>query len=108
MPSWLALALLAAAVAAILLGLRRSLVVFQIRAAEGRIVLARGHLPAELLGEITDVVQRERLSGRIEARSQGGGLALVTSAEIARPAAQRLRNVVGRFSPQRIKSAPRR
>ena len=103
--SWLGvlfavLLLLAVAVAA-----RRAATVLVVGVAQGRITRARGRAPGEMLRDLGDAV-RGAGDGRVELHLSEGGVE-VRIQGLTPEAAQRVRNVVGRFPAPRLKTASR-
>jgi hypothetical protein len=84
----------------------RTLAVYRIGpGARGRLHLVRGRLPAEVTGEIEDVVKRARLaSGTIIVRKEDGAVMVRTRGISDENAVQQLRNAVGRFPKARLRS----
>lgn len=102
----LGVVLVLAVLGALVLAVRRALELMVLEARDGRVVTARGRSPAELLREIEDILDRARATGRIVVRLEAGHVA-VRATGLDEGTMQRLRNVVGRFPPARLKSAPR-
>lgn len=104
----LQLALAALVIATSLLFLRRVNELFVIRVHRGKIRIVRGRLPQGLLDDIADVVERSH-APELELRviSEGGIPRLVTRGSQSQEVAQRLRNVLGRWTVGQIRSAPR-
>ena len=81
----------------------RTLVVYRIE--RGKLRVVRGRLPAEVLGEIEDVVKRARLaSGTIIVRKEDGAVMVRTRGIDDENAVQQLRNAVGRFPKARLRA----
>lgn len=106
MPAWVYLLLVAAAVAALVVSARRATTLLEVRFERGAIVHARGRAPGELLADLGDAARFERASGVLRLRLAGGGVELELGA-LPPSTAQRMRNVVGRFSSARLRGAPR-
>lgn len=104
----LQLALAAGVIAAAFLFLRRVNELFVLRVHRGRLEIVRGRLPQALLDDIADVVARSR-AANLELRviSEGGMPRLLTRGSQSEEVAQRLRNVLGRWTVGQIRSAPR-
>lgn len=83
---------------------RRLLVV---RVEAGRIASARGRAPGELLHDFSDVFRQTGASCRVALVVREGRVVVEASGEGADAVLQRLRNVVGRFPVQRLRTAPR-
>ena len=65
----------------------------------------RGKLPAEVMGEIEDVVKRARLvTGTIIVRKEDGMITVRTRGIRDENAMQQLRNAVGRFPKARLRA----
>lgn len=81
---------------------------FRISARNGELSLVRGRLPPALFDELADVARRERLHDVvIRAVVEGGKPRLLLEGD-AKNAEQPLRNVIGRFTLQQIRSGRRR
>jgi hypothetical protein len=104
-PAWLFLLLVAVAVAALVLSARRATTLLVVRFERGVIVRASGRAPGELLADLGDAARFERASGTLRLRLEGGRVELET--DVPASTAQRVRNVVGRFSSARLRGAPR-
>jgi hypothetical protein len=100
---WIALA---AAVLTIGVAAARALRLLELAVSKGRVASARGRAPAELLRELEDVFERTRATGRVVLRIEGGSVRVHVEG-MDEMTAQRVRNVVGRFPPARLKTAPR-
>ena len=104
MGAWLALGVVAA-FAGILLAAARARVIVRMRVEAGRVVHARGRLSAELRAELNDALPRGAM-GSIELVRDRDAVAVVARG-LDPGAAQRVRNVVGRFPAARLRTAPR-
>jgi hypothetical protein len=81
---------------------------FRLSARHGELSLERGRLPPALFDELADVAQRQRLHDVvIRAVVEGGKPRLVVEGD-AKNAEQPLRNVLGRFTLQQIRTGRRR
>jgi hypothetical protein len=87
----------------LLISIRRSTELFKVRVAGGKVRFVRGRMPPSLLGDLEDVF-RGSSSGRAEIRAirQAGRAEIVASGELSAEQLQRVRNVVGTYSLQRI------
>jgi hypothetical protein len=104
-PTWLALLFAAALLLALVIAARRAATVLVVRVEAGRVVQLRGRAPGELLRDLQDVFDRSGATGSLELRLGDGGVVAVTRDLDARTE-QQIRNVVGRFPPARLKTAP--
>jgi hypothetical protein len=104
--SWLALLFAAALLLAIVVAARRASTVLVLRVEAGRVAELGGRAPGEMLRDLEDIFERSGATGRLELRLDDGRVAAHTSGFDA-PTEQQIRNVVGRFPPARIKTAPR-
>ena len=81
---------------------------FRLSAQRGDISLERGRLPPALFDELADIARRERLHEVvIRAVVEGGKPRLILEGD-GKGAEQPLRNVLGRFNLQQIRSGRRR
>lgn len=75
---------------------RRALTLCEMRAEGGNLVVVRGGLAPSVLGDLRDVVRRDRLHGvRIRVVRNQGRAHVETSGHVDPGTLQRLRNVVG-------------
>jgi hypothetical protein len=83
---------------------------FMVEVSNGAPRLVRGRLPQRLLDDLSDVVSRPKISrARLRVVSEEGRPRLiVASGELSDGQVQRLRNVVGMYRVQEIKSGGRR
>jgi len=80
---------------------------FLLRIDDGKVRLVRGRIPKRLFDEIADIAAQSRLSGvRVRVISEGGAPRLVPEG-LPPHVAQRVRNVLGRFTLAEIRNAPR-
>lgn len=105
-PSWLPFLVAAALLIALALAARRATTVLVARVEAGRVVELRGRAPGELLRDLGDIWARNEATGRLVLRLDGGRVAADT-ADFDAATGQQIRNVVGRFPPARLKTAPR-
>jgi hypothetical protein len=81
---------------------------FRLSAQHGELSLERGRLPPALFQELADVARRERLHAVvIRAVVEGGKPRLILEGD-GKGAEQPLRNVLGRFTLQQLRSGRRR
>jgi len=92
---------------AIALAVRANRRLLVVRVEEGRIASARGRAPGELLHDFSDVFRRAGVSCRVALVVRDGGVVVDASGPGADAVTQQLRNVVGRFPVQRLRTAPR-
>ena len=104
MKAWLALGV-GVAFAGILVAAARARVIVRLRIERGRVVRAHGRLSAELRAELDDALPRGAV-GSIELVRDRDAVAVVARGLDA-GAVQRVRNVVGRFSAVRLRTAPK-
>jgi hypothetical protein len=106
---FLLLAALALALLPLVISIRRAAELFVVKVREGEAHLFRGRIPQSLLDEIGDVV-RSPLVADAELRvvRRGGKPELSCRGELGADQLQRLRNVLGRYSVQRIAAGGRR
>lgn len=105
MSSWWSLVFAAALLCVLWIAARRAASVLVIHVEAGRVVEIRGRAPGELLHDLTDIFERARATGRVELLLDGGQVA-VSCRGLSDGTEQQIRNVVGRFSAARLKSAP--
>ena len=99
---------LLAIVIPVAIGLSRANELFVIRVTKGKAAVVRGAVPARLLGDIRDVVKRPALgSVTLHVRVENQRPMLRASGEISEGQLQRLRNVVGLWTKEQIRSARR-
>lgn len=105
----LLLAALALALLPLVVAVRRAAELFVIRVRDGRAHFFRGRIPQGLLDEIDDVVRVPPVAkAELRVVRRSGRPELVTRGELGADQAQRLRNVLGRYSVQRIAAGGRR
>lgn len=102
------LVLAALVVATSLFVLRRANELFVLRVHQGAVRIVRGRIPQRLLDDVADVMARPPISG-VELRviSEGGTPYLLSRGSLPPEIAQRLRNVLGRWTVSQIRNAPR-
>jgi len=106
MPAWVSFVFAALVLGALVLAARRATTLLDLTAEDGRVVKRRGRATAELMNEISDVLEGARATGRVRLRLEDGGV-VVDSPDMDAGTRQRLRNVVARFPTARLKTAPR-
>jgi hypothetical protein len=103
------LALIASALLLFSVAVRRATELFVVRVKGGEAHLARGRVPQGLLDEIGDVVRSPPVaSAELRVVRRSGRPRLTARGELGSDQLQRLRNVVGRYSLQRIAAGGRR
>ncbi len=106
MSGWAFLGVVAVFVA-IALVVRESRRLLVIRVEDGRIARVRGRAPGELLHDFGDVFRQAGVSCRVALVVREGRVVVDAGGPGADAVLQRLRNVVGRFPVQRLRTAPR-
>lgn len=92
----------------LVVSIRRATELFVIRVQNGRTRFVRGRIPQDLLNDIADVVANPPVpEARIRALRRSGEPELEMRGAVGDGQRQRLRNVVGRFSVQRIMAGGR-
>lgn len=91
---------------AIALAVRANRRLLVLRVENGRIARARGRAPGELLHDFGDVFRQTGVSCRVALVLSEGRVIVDASGPGADAVRQRLRNVVGRFPVQRLRTAP--
>ena len=106
----LALALFAlAACTPLVLALVRANELFFVRVRDGSVRLVRGRLPPRLFDDLNDVVRKPAvLRAELRAVNEGGRPRLYAEGELSPEHKQRLRNVIGAWTVQQIRTAPAR
>jgi hypothetical protein len=106
---FLLLAALVLVLLPLIIAIRRAAELFVVKVRRGEAHLFRGRIPQSLLDEIGDVV-RSPMVGDAELRvvRRGGRPELSSRGELGADQLQRLRNVLGRYSVQRIAAGGRR
>jgi hypothetical protein len=90
------------------ISVRRSTELFRIRIRDGRASFVRGRMPQSLLTDLEDIVRSPPIErAEVWAVRRGGRAQLETKGEISAEQCQRLRNVVGTYSLQRIRAGAR-
>lgn len=106
MLAWVSFVFAALVLGALVLAARRATTLLDLTAEDGRVVKRRGRATAELMNEISDVLEGARATGRVRLRLEDGGV-VVDSPDMDADTRQRLRNVVALFPTARLKTAPR-
>ena len=90
-------------------GLRRAATLFTVVVRQGRIARTSGKIPARLLSDIADIIERSGvIRAHIRAVRREDRPVLQFEGEMSPGTAQQMRNVVGQFSAAEIENAPRR
>jgi uncharacterized protein DUF3634 len=106
-PLVLAIALLLAS-APLVLAIVRANELFLLRVRNGAVRVVRGRVPPRLFDDVTDVVRHPVvLRADLRAVSEGGRPRLYAEGELSPEHKQRLRNVIGTWTVQQIRAAPR-
>jgi hypothetical protein len=101
--TWLVLAVLALALLPLIISIRRGTELFLVKVRDGDAIFRRGRMPQSLLDDIVDIVRSPRIErAELRAVRRGGQPELVVRGEVSSDQRQRLRNVLGRYSVQRI------
>jgi hypothetical protein len=91
------------------LSIRRSTELFRVKVRDGKATFVRGRIPASLLSDISDVVRSPPVArAEIWAVRRSGKPRLQTKGELSPEQTQRLRNIIGTYSLQRIQAGARR
>jgi hypothetical protein len=91
------------------ISIRRSTELFRIKVRDGKARFVRGRMPQSLLNDLEDIVRSPPIErAEIWAVHRSGKACLETKGEIGAEQRQRLRNVVGLYSVQRIRAGARR
>ncbi|HMJ56007.1 MAG TPA: DUF3634 family protein [Polyangiaceae bacterium] len=95
--------------APLVLALVRANELFFVRVRDGKVRIVRGRVPARLFDDLADVVQKPAVThADLRAVNEGGRPRLYAEGELSPEHKQRLRNVIGAFTVQQIRTAPRR
>jgi uncharacterized protein DUF3634 len=93
----------------LVIGIRRSTELFVLRVRDGVPHLSRGRIPQGLLDEIGDVVGSPPLQeAELRVVRRSGKPELSSRGHVSPDQMQRLRNVIGQYSVQRIAAGGRR
>jgi hypothetical protein len=95
--------------APLVLALVRANELFFVRVRDGKVRIVRGRVPSRLFDDLTDVVQKPAVThADLRAVNEGGRPRLYAEGELSPEHKQRLRNVIGAWTVQQIRTAPRR
>jgi hypothetical protein len=95
--------------APLVLALVRANELFFVRVRSGSIRLVRGRVPPRLFDDLADIVQRPVVErAELRAVSEGGRPRLYAEGALSPEHKQRLRNVIGAWTVQQIRTAPRK
>lgn len=109
MSGFLLLAALALCLLPLIISIRRATELFVIKVREGEAHFFRGRIPQSLLDEIADVVRSPRVAeAELRVVRRDGKPELSARGALGPDQVQRLRNVLGRYSVQRIAAGGRR
>lgn len=90
------------------ISIRRSTELFRVRVRDGKARFVRGRMPQSLLTDLEDIVQSPPIErAELWAVLRSGRAQLETRGAIGAEQRQRLRNVVGMYSLQRIRAGAR-
>src|SRR5262245_54599193 len=90
------------------ISIRRSTELFRVRVRKGRAVFVRGRMPPSLLSDLSDIVRSPPIAhAEIWAVRRSGTACLETKGEVSAEQRQRLRNIIGTYSLQRIRAGAR-
>lgn len=90
-------------------GMKRAATLFTLHIREGRIARSSGRIPARLLSEIADIVDRAGVTrGRIRGVVRDGKAVLLFEGEMSPGTQQQMRNVMGQFSAAEIRGGRKR
>lgn len=105
---YLLLGALVIALGLLAVSVRRATELFVVKVLDGTAHFYRGRIPQGLLDEIGDVVRSPRVrQAELRVVRRGGSPELTTAGELSADQLQRLRNVIGRYSVQRIAAGGR-
>ena len=94
--------------APLVLALVRANELFLVRVRDGVIRIVRGRVPGRLLDDLADVVRQPAVvRADLRAVNEGGRPRLYAEGELSPEHKQRLRNVIGTWTVQQIRAAPR-
>lgn len=92
------LLVIAAALVALWFAAQQARTIATCRVTQGKLEVASGRLPARVLGELRDVVQRNRVpAATLRIVREDGRPRLLVKGALTPAAEQQLRNVIGRF-----------
>ena len=91
------------------ISIRRSTELFRVKVRNGKAIFVRGRIPQSLLTDIDDIVRTPSVAhAEVWAVRSSGKAVLETKGDIPRDQLQRLRNVLGTYTLQRILAGGRR
>ena len=94
--------------APLVLAIVRANELFLLRVRDGGVRLVRGRVPSRLFDDVADVVRKPAvLRADLRAVNEGGRPRLYADGELSPEHKQRLRNVIGTWTVQQIRTAPR-
>jgi hypothetical protein len=105
--TWVAVIGLLAFLYAVIAAVDASRRLLEIHVESGRVTKLEGRAPGELVNDVEDVLLRSRASGTVIVQLEGSRAAVRVEGQIDEGTTQRLRNVVGRFPLQRLRTSPR-
>src|SRR5687767_14663825 len=92
----------------LVISIQRSTELFRIRVKAGKATFVRGRIPPGLLADLSDVVRSPPIAdAEIWAVRRSGQASLQSKGELSVEQRQRLRNVLGTYSLQRIQAGAR-
>jgi hypothetical protein len=95
--------------APLVLAIVRANELFLLRVRDGGVRLVRGRVPPRLFDDVADVVRKPAVvRADLRAVNEGGRPRLYADGELSPEHKQRLRNVIGAWTVQQIRTAPRR
>src|SRR3954471_5409477 len=90
------------------ISIRRSTELFRVRVRAGKATFVRGRIPSGLLADVSDILRTPPVErAEIWAVRRSGKARLETKGELSAEQRQRLRNVIGTYSLQRILAGAR-
>lgn len=104
MSGWLMIVLLLLLLLPLAVAVRRSTELFVLRASGGRTRPLRGRLPARLLEELSDVIQRNGSSGELRVSFERGEPVAQMKGDFSSAARQQVRNVLGQYPLAKIRA----
>src|SRR5262245_8777664 len=92
----------------LVVSIRRSTELFKLKVRDGKAHFVRGRIPQSLLSDVNDIVRSPAIArAEIRAVRRGGKARLEANGELTPEQRQRLRNVLGAYSLQRIMAGGR-
>ena len=93
----------------LVLALMRANELFFVRVRDGGIRLVRGRVPPRLFDDLADIVRKPAVAeAELRAVSEDGRPRLYAEGSLSPEHKQRLRNVIGTWTVQQIRTSPRR